>query len=80
MAATEEMENAKIQNFGFNKIFSGGQPRQMVQWRVNKCFEIHLCRRRQRTGCLVNLKVEYNFRQLGVKEMIMIKLDLRSNV
>jgi hypothetical protein len=31
----------------FNKIFSGKQLRQVVERRVNRCFENHLCPRHQ---------------------------------
>ena len=27
----------------FNKLFSGQQPRQVVEWRVNRRFEDHFC-------------------------------------
>jgi hypothetical protein len=33
----------------YNKIFSGYQPRQMVEWRKNQRFEEHLCPRPEDT-------------------------------
>jgi hypothetical protein len=42
----------------FYKIFSGYQPRQMVEWRNNQCFEDHLHPRPQGTevaGVLIRI-------------------------